>query len=146
MDSQARPNFSQPSKQLSPRCTVRFGREEERCLPFRPPWPVLPPNMKRWKKLSVLASTSLSPNAHSNSPLQVAPRAADLFQDTRARLPEAARDALNSLEGMCTQRRQMDEQARIHFWLHNWLWVHFPLSIALILLMFVHVFTALKYM
>jgi hypothetical protein len=87
----------------------------------------------------------LARGSHSDSPLRVAPRAADLFQDTRARLPEAARDALNSLEGMCTQRRQMDDQARIHFWLHNWLWVHLPLSIALILLMFVHVFYALKY-
>jgi hypothetical protein len=39
----------------------------------------------------------------------------------------------------------MDDQARIHFWLHNWLWIHLPLSIALIVLMFVHVFFALKY-
>jgi hypothetical protein len=81
-----------------------------------------------------------------NSPLQVAPRASVLFQDARTHLPPATHFAVASLEGMCDQRRQMDDQARIHFWLHNWLWVHLPLSIALILLMFVHVFYAIKYM
>ena len=46
---------------------------------------------------------------------------------------------------MCEERRQWDRQARLHFWLHNWLWVHFPLSVALVVLMFVHIWAALKY-
>ena len=29
--------------------------------------------------------------------------------------------------------------------LHNWLWVHLPLSFALILLMFVHIYKTLQY-
>ena len=33
----------------------------------------------------------------------------------------------------------------MHFWLHSWLWVHFPLSIALVILMGVHVFAAFKF-
>jgi hypothetical protein len=80
-----------------------------------------------------------------DSGLVVGSRAAILFQDARTRLPQPAYGALASLEGMCDQRRQLDDQRRIHFWLHNWLWFHLPISIALILLMFVHVFYALKY-
>jgi hypothetical protein len=81
----------------------------------------------------------------TDSPLRVSSRAAVLFQEARTRLPREAHSAVNDLEGMAEQRRQMDAQARLHFWLHNWLWVHLPLSIALIVLMFVHVFYALKY-
>jgi hypothetical protein len=87
----------------------------------------------------------LERGAASDSPLRVGSRAAVLFQETRTRLPAAAHSAVTGLENMCEQRRQMDAQARIHFWLHNWLWVHLPLSVALIVLMFVHVFFALKY-
>ena len=47
---------------------------------------------------------------------------------------------------MCEQRRQLYNQARIQYWLHNWLWFHLPLSVALIVLMFVHVIYAIEYM
>jgi hypothetical protein len=83
--------------------------------------------------------------ATADATLRVGSRAALLFQDARTRLPQMAHPALATLEGICDQRRQLDDQARIHFWLHNWLWVHLPLSVALIVLMFVHVFYALKY-
>ncbi len=82
----------------------------------------------------------------SDSPLRVDSRCATLFQEARTRLPSPAHPALASLESMCEQRRQLDDQARIQFWLHNWLWVHLPLSVALIVLMFVHVFYAIKYL
>lgn len=72
-------------------------------------------------------------------------RAKLLFDQVRTQIPPEAHAVLNTLEGYCNQRRQWDRQVRIHFWLHNWLWVHFPLSVALIVLMFVHVFVALKY-
>jgi hypothetical protein len=72
-------------------------------------------------------------------------RAAVLFQDIRAKLPPAAHASVDALERFCNQRRQWAEQARLHWWLHNWLWVHFPLSVALVLLMFVHAWVALKY-
>jgi hypothetical protein len=41
--------------------------------------------------------------------------------------------------------RQFDRQERLHRWLHGWLLVHLPLSIVLIVLMLVHIYTALKY-
>ncbi len=87
----------------------------------------------------------LEGKAPAGAALRVAARAANVFHDARTRLPAAAHPAVNALEGMCDQRRQLDEQARLHFWLHNWLWVHLPLSVALIVLMFVHVVFALKY-
>jgi hypothetical protein len=88
----------------------------------------------------------LKGESDTGAPLRIGSRAATVFQETRTRLPAAAHPALASLESMCEQRRQLDEQARIQFWLHNWLWVHLPLSVALIVLMFVHVFYAIKYL
>jgi hypothetical protein len=81
----------------------------------------------------------------ADSPLRQAPRSATLFQELRTRLNPAAHEAVAALEGLCEQRRQLDRQARIHFWLHNWLCVHLPLSVALIVLMFVHVIVAIQY-
>jgi hypothetical protein len=80
-----------------------------------------------------------------DSPLSHARGAEGTFQDLRTRVPPAAHGVVEVLEGMCEQRRQMDQQARLQFWLHNWLWVHLPLSVALILLMFVHVFVSLMH-
>ena len=80
-----------------------------------------------------------------NPKLAYATQAAALFQDIRLRIPLAAHDAIAVLEEFCAQRRRWDRQARLHFWLHSWLWVHLPLSAALLVLTVVHVFVALKY-
>jgi hypothetical protein len=84
-------------------------------------------------------------SAGDDSPLRLREHAARAFVALKVGLPVAAHPAADALEGLCDQRRQWAEQARIHFWLHNWLWVHFPLSVALVVLMFVHVWVALKY-
>ena len=81
----------------------------------------------------------------SNSELADTGRAAVVFQSFKAQLPPAAYEIVDALESFCRQRRQWDSQVRLHFWLHNWLWVHFPLSVALLVLMAMHVFVALKY-
>lgn len=81
----------------------------------------------------------------TTSPLWLTNRATQMFADLRLKLPPAAHEAVTTLEGICTQRRQLHIQERLHVWLHNWLLVHFPLSVALVLLMFVHAFVALKY-
>jgi hypothetical protein len=91
------------------------------------------------------AAPFLRGGARSGSPLASAGPAAVMFQDLRTKVPPAAQDSVAVLESFCNQRRQWDEQARLHFWLHNWLWVHFPLSVALVVLMFVHIVVALKY-
>ena len=99
--------------------------------------------------LRVFFAKTLSPyllhGAATGLPLRSPTRAAGMFQDLRTHLDPAAHGVVNALEGLCEQRRQFDAQARIQFWLHNWLWVHLPLSAALILLMFVHIWVALKY-
>jgi hypothetical protein len=87
----------------------------------------------------------LHDGARSDSPLRFPNRATVLFQDLKTKLPPAAHKAVDTLASFCDQRRQFDQQARLHFWLHNWLWIHLPLSIALVVLMGVHVYVALKY-
>jgi hypothetical protein len=81
----------------------------------------------------------------STSPLRTARESASLFRELRHRLDPAAHEIIAALEGLCDQRRQFDRQARLQFWLHNWLWVHLPLSVALFVLMWLHVLVALKY-
>lgn len=80
-----------------------------------------------------------------SSELKNAARARARFDELRVSLPRSAHPAVNAMENLAEQRRQMDEQARLHFWLHNWLWVHLPLSVALILLMGVHIVRTLQY-
>jgi hypothetical protein len=87
----------------------------------------------------------LDKGTRSGSPLGSPTRAAVLFQGLKTRLAPAAHPAVDTLASFCNQRRQWDKQARLHFWLHNWLWLHFPLSAALVVLMVVHVWVALKY-
>ena len=43
-------------------------------------------------------------------------------------------DALDDLENICEEEQQLSRQTRIYRWLHAWLLVHVPLSIALLVL------------
>ncbi len=88
----------------------------------------------------------LSVEGFARSPLKHPDRSAAMFADLRTKLDPRANVAVDSLESLCEQRRQLAEQDRLHFWLHNWLLVHLPLSIALIALMVVHIFAAMKYL
>ena len=81
-----------------------------------------------------------------NSPLASPVRSAAVFQELRVRIDPRAYPPLETIEGLVEQRRQLDRQQAITFWLHNWLWVHLPLSVALMVLMFVHTFVALQYL
>ncbi|CAN5684753.1 hypothetical protein BH23PLA1_BH23PLA1_24600 [soil metagenome] len=81
----------------------------------------------------------------TGSPLANRSRAEAMFRDLRTQLDPRAHPAVTSLENACDQRRQHDLQVRLHVWLHGWLLVHLPLSIALVVLMFVHIYVAVKY-
>jgi hypothetical protein len=87
----------------------------------------------------------LSEGSRSGSPLAAPGRADALFRDLRSKLDPAAHDSVAALENLCEQRRQLDLQARVSFWLHGWLWIHLPLSVALVALMICHIWVALKY-
>jgi hypothetical protein len=67
------------------------------------------------------------------------------FQHLRTILPVAAHDVLRDLESVCEERRQLAVQARLHRWLHGWLYVHVPLSMAFLALTLVHAVVSLKY-
>jgi hypothetical protein len=79
------------------------------------------------------------------TPLRSTSQSVVLFQDLRDILEPALHPTVDALEELCERRRQYDEQARLQFWLHSWLCIHLPLSAALVVLMFVHAFYAIKY-
>ncbi len=99
--------------------------------------------------LRALFRTSIAPyllqGRKSRSPLALRNKAQFIFRELKNKLNPGTHDAIDILENLCDQRRQLDRQKRMHFWLHNWLIVHLPLSVALVILMGVHVWVALKY-
>jgi hypothetical protein len=72
-------------------------------------------------------------------------KATNYFQRLRTALDPQTHETIDVLESYCDQRRQFNRQRRLHRLLHAWLLIHLPLSIVLIVLMFIHAFTALKY-
>ncbi|MBW3597097.1 MAG: hypothetical protein KY475_07460 [Planctomycetes bacterium] len=81
----------------------------------------------------------------SGSPLGAPDQAAAFFRELRSGADDATLAIVEALEQWCAQRRQLDLQRRLHFWLHAWLTVHVPLSVALLLVLGVHIVVALKY-
>jgi hypothetical protein len=67
------------------------------------------------------------------------------FAGLKTLLPAAAHGTLGDLEEICDEARQLEQQERLHKWLHGWLLVHVPLSLALIALGAVHAVMALRY-
>jgi len=70
---------------------------------------------------------------------------AALFRHLRTVVPPALHVTLHELEAICEERTQLGQQKRLHHWLHGWLLVHVPLSMALLLLSVVHAIIALRY-
>ena len=69
----------------------------------------------------------------------------ELFEPLRVQVPAAFQGVLNELEDICEEQRQLNRQARLYHWLHGWLLVHVPVSIALLVLGGVHAVMALRY-
>jgi hypothetical protein len=70
---------------------------------------------------------------------------AAVFRQFRALLQPALCETLNDLQSVVDERRQLRCQQRLHRILHGWLFVHVPLSYALIVLSVIHAVVALKY-
>jgi hypothetical protein len=68
-----------------------------------------------------------------------------VFAQLRTRVPASLHPVVDELEAICEERRQLRVQTRLHYWLHAWLLVHVPLSIALLVLSFAHAVIALRY-
>jgi hypothetical protein len=72
-------------------------------------------------------------------------RAKSAFAALRRLMPPVAHPALDDLLSICDETRQLMRQELLHRWLHGWLLVHIPLSLALILLGAIHAVMALRY-
>ena len=67
------------------------------------------------------------------------------FAGLRTLTPAAGHATLQDLEDICDEARQLLRQERLHRWLHGWLLMHIPISLALIVLGAVHAVVALRY-
>jgi hypothetical protein len=72
-------------------------------------------------------------------------KAQALFGGLRKLLPEEVHDTVSDLEEICEEERQLRRQKKIHHWLHDWLMIHIPLSLALLLLGAAHAVIALRF-
>ncbi len=74
-----------------------------------------------------------------SSPLAQPLRAITLFDNVRE-VPgmESAAAAVDRLQVLCDERRQLGEQAQLAGWLHGWLFLHVPLSLTLLVLGVAH--------
>jgi hypothetical protein len=72
-------------------------------------------------------------------------KAANAFAGLRTLIPAAGQATLSDLADICDEARQLRRQERLHQWLHCWLLVHIPFSLALILLGAIHAVMALRY-
>jgi hypothetical protein len=79
------------------------------------------------------------------SALGDAARASSAFVQLRTLVPAALHTTIDDLENICEEERQLTLQGRLHIWLHGWLLLHIPLSLALILLGVMHAAMALRY-
>ncbi len=68
-----------------------------------------------------------------------------MFQHLKMALPPALGEVIDELQAICEERRQLAVQRRLHHWLHGWLLVHVPLSMALLLLSIVHAIVSVRY-
>ena len=74
-----------------------------------------------------------------------AQKAAATFEQLRTLVPPATHATVKDLENICEEERQLRRQVRLHHLLHNWLLVHIPLSLALVVLGAVHAWMALRF-
>jgi len=79
------------------------------------------------------------------SALGDAAQAHSAFAQLRTLVPASLHTAIEDLEGICEEERQLTLQSHLHLWLHGWLLLHIPLSLALILLGAIHAVMALRY-
>lgn len=79
------------------------------------------------------------------SPLIQQARQNQFFTDLADKVDPDAHFAINELKQWCDERRQLDHQKMLHHWLHLWLAVHLPLSLALLVIVVWHAIVATKY-
>ena len=84
------------------------------------------------------------PDARGHA-LANAAKARGIFDGLRTLLPPGLHSIVEDLQEICEEERQLRKQTRLHHWLHGWLMLHIPLSLALLVLGAAHVYMALRY-
>ncbi|MDA1049621.1 MAG: hypothetical protein O3C40_03955 [Planctomycetota bacterium] len=87
----------------------------------------------------------LAAKIDQRAPLLNVSRAAAIFSHMQRAAPASSRDTLTSLAAICDERRELARQARLHKWLHYWLFVHVPLSMSLLVLALAHIIASVYY-
>ncbi len=88
---------------------------------------------------------SLRPTAFARRLFPTAAAISAYFHRLRTIMPVASHEVLEDLERVCEERRQLAAQARLHQWLHGWLFVHVPLSMAFLVVTAIHAVISLRY-
>jgi len=81
----------------------------------------------------------------SRTRLRNASMATAMFRQLRVLFPPGLHSSIDDLENICEEKRQLDKQNRLHKLLHGWLFVHIPLSYAILLLGAWHAIVALRF-
>jgi len=68
-----------------------------------------------------------------------------MFANLRTLLPDEIHPVIADLEGICEEKRELDQQIVLHRLLHGWLFIHAPLSLALLIMGAIHAVIALRY-
>ena len=76
------------------------------------------------------------------SPLREKPASDNQFRLQKLQVPEFIHAPLAQLQDLCDEKRRLDLQTRLHYWLHGWLIVHAPASILLVVLTILHALVA----
>ena len=79
-----------------------------------------------------------------NAPLSRSDSRRAAFRKMREDLPSELHELLDQLEQFCDKRGQLHRLATIHRWLHGWLYLHVPVSAALLVLFVAHVVMSLR--
>ncbi len=88
-----------------------------------------------------ITSERLPPEAD----LSIPARSHALFGHLRKLVPPEVQETVTKLEDICDERRQLELQIKLHHLLHGWLFLHTPLSLALLLLGATHALVSLVY-
>ena len=68
-----------------------------------------------------------------------------MFANLKTLLPEEIHPVIADLESICEEKRELDQQIVLHRLLHGWLFIHAPLSLALLVMGAIHAVIALRY-
>jgi hypothetical protein len=106
-----------------------------------PPMPVFP--MKAIQRVNDIIIPYLKAGSGKHLRLGNAQVSNVFFRRMRMDVPPDLEPIVAELQGLCDERRQLDRQTTYQHWLHGWLIVHIPFSLALIILTIWHAAVAL---